>query len=401
MVVTHPFRLVLPMALARLSGRFGRPESRADRRRRLRSGMDEGTGSDDSSPEERRQRRRRYLSVGVGIFLLAIVFGVVIFGYFWEFFRPPRVWAGSVNNVEFTMGDLVQRIRVLQGVNRYEGGRVDLSTVPFEYLQNLIDAEILRQAAPQLGIEPSEEDTEAGLRARFQPTLTGGQEADPGQLDREFRNNYQTFLTATGLTDGDYRVILNEELREGGLLFLMWEGVENPQEHAEVQWIRLPIEPAQTGIATLNPDQVSQRLEVEAFETVARETSLSAGFADEGGYVGWVPRGAFPDLDPLIFGDPDVGTAALNPGEVSRALYATDGIYIIKKLAGPESRDVDEQMRVRLAQQLAENWKNDALKQGLDSGTVKMHFNSTLYAWVGDQVSVTAPRVPATAQPGQ
>ena len=394
-------RLVLPMALARLSGRFGRPESRADRRRRRRSGLDEGSSSDDSSPEERSQKRRRYLSVGVGVFLLAVVFGVVIFGYFWEFFRPPRVWAGSVNNVEFTMGDLVQRIRVLQGVNRYEGGRVDLSTVPFEYLQNLIDAEVLRQAAPQLGIDPDDEAIEAEIRKRFLPALEGGQEADPGQLESEFRNRYQTFLTATGLPDAEYRVIVAEELREGGLLFLMWDRVESPQEHVEVQWIRLPIEPAQTGVGTLNPEQVSQRLEVEAFETVAREVSLSAGFADQGGYVGWVPKGAFPDLDPLIFGDPDVGTAALNPGEVSRALYATDGIYIIKKLAGPESRDVDERMRVKLAQELAENWKNDALQQGLDNNTVKMHFNSTLYAWVGDQVSVTAPRVPVTNQTGQ
>ena len=236
------------MALARLSGRFGRPESRADRRRRRRSGLDEGSGSDDSSPEERSQRRRRYLSVGVGVFLLAVVFGVVIFGYFWEFFRPPRVWAGSVSNVEFTMGDLVQRIRVLQGVNRYGGGQVDLSTVPFEYLQNLIDAEILRQAAPQLGIDPDDEAIEAAIRSRFQPALEGGQEADPGQLESEFRNRYQTFLTATGLTDAEYRVIIAEELREGGLLFLMWEGVESPLEHMEVQWIRLPIEPAQTGI---------------------------------------------------------------------------------------------------------------------------------------------------------
>ena len=401
MLAAKSSRLVIPMALARLSGRFGRPDSRADRRRRRRSGLDDVSGSDGPPPEERSQRRRRYLSVGVGAFLLAVVFGVIIFGYFWEFFRPPRVWAGSVNNVEFTMGDLVQRIRVLQGVNRYEGGRVDLSTVPFEYLQNLIDAEILRQAAPQLGIDPDDDAIEDEIRKRFLPALEGGQEADPGQLESEFRNRYQTFLTATGLTDAEYRVIVAEELREGGLLFLMWERVESPQQHVEAQWIRLSLEPAQTGIGTLNPEQVSQRLEVEAFETVAREVSLSAGFADQSGYVGWVPKGAFPDLDPLLFGDPDVGTAALKPGEVSRALYATDGIYIIKKLAGPESRDVDQRMRVKLAQELAENWKNDALQQGLDSETVKMHFNSTLYAWVGDQVSVTAPRVPATSQTGQ
>lgn len=389
------------MALARLSGRFGRQENRADRRRRARSGSDQGAGTDAPTPRETAERRRRYLSVGVGVFLLAVIFGVVIFGYYWEFFRPPRVWAGSVNSVEFSMGDLVQRIRVLQGINRYDGGRVDLSTVPFEYLQDLIDAEILRQTAPQLGLEPTDEDIDQEIRARFTPSLTGGQEADPGQLEREFRNNFQTFLTATGLTDGEFRVIVGEELRERGLLFLMWEGVQGPLEHAEVQWIRLPVDPNQAGLGSVQPDQVSRRLQVEPFDTVAREVSLSAGYAEEDGYVGWVPRGAFPELDPLIFGDPGLGKAALNPGEISQAVYAIDGIYIIEKLAGPESREVDDLMRAKLATELAQNWKDDALQVGREEGTVRMHFNSDLYAWVGDQVAVTAPRVQVTGQPGQ
>ncbi len=389
------------MALARLSGRFGRPESRAGRRRRARSGSDQDTGADAPTPQETADRRRRYLSVGVGAFLLAVIFGVVIFGYYWEFFRPPRVWAGSVNSVEFSMGDLVQRIRVLQGINRYDGGRVDLSTVPFEYLQDLIDAEILRQTAPQLGLEPTDQDIDEEVRARFTPALTGGQEADPGQLEREFRNNFQTFLTATGLTDGEFREIVGEELRERGLLFLMWDGVEGPMEHAEVQWIRLPVDPNQTGLGSVQPDQVSKRLQVEPFETVAREVSLSEGYAEQDGYVGWVPKGAFPELDPLIFGDPGLGKAALNTGDISQAVYAIDGIYIIKKLAGPESREVGDRMRAKLATELAQDWKDDALQVGREEGTVRMHFNSELYAWVGDQVAVTAPRVQVTGQPGQ
>ena len=390
------------MTLARFSGRFVRQGSRAERRRRAaRSGSDEATTPDAPTPGARRERRRLYLTVGVGSFLLAVIFGVVIFGYYWEFFRPPRVWAGSVNNVEFTMNDLVQRIRVLQGVNRYDGGRVNLSTVPFEYLQNLMDAEILRQSAPALGIDPRDEDVEAEIRNRFQPALTGGQEADPGQLEREYRNNYQTFLTATGLTDSEFRVIVEEELTERGLRFLMWNRVESPQEQVEVQWIRLPIDPTETGADTLLPEQISQRLELESFETVAREVSLSAGFADTDGKVGWVPKGAFPDIDPLIFGDPELGAAALNPGEVSRALYSADGIYIIKKLAGPEEREVDDRMRGKLAVELAEDWKDNALQEGLDSDSVKMHFNSSLYEWVADQVFVTAPRVPITSQTGQ
>ena len=389
------------MALARLSGRFGQPLGRAGRRRRARSGSQSEQPPDPLSPAERRARRRRYWSVGIGVFLLSVIFGVVIFGYYWEFFRPPRVWAGSVNNVEFTMGDLVQRIRVLQGVNRYQGGRVDLSIVPFENLQKLVNVEILRQAAPGLGIKPSEEAIDRELRRQFQPTPPEGQEVDSGQLDREFRNNYQTFLTATGLSDSDYRVIVEEDLTEFGLFLLQGQNVENTQEHVEVQWIRLPIDPQESQGSELVPDQVSRRLEVEPFDVVAREVSRSAGFADSSGYVGWVPRGAFPNLDPLLYGDDELGVVALAPGETSSPFYARDGIFIVHKLSGPEERDVEEHMKIKAAQELVEQWKNDALQEGTSGGTVKMNFNSSLYEWVADQVSVTAPRIPNTNPTGR
>ena len=57
-------------------------------------------------------RRQSRVGFGIGTILTLVVAGVVGFGYYQEFYKPPRVWAGSVRNVEFTMGDLVSRIRV-------------------------------------------------------------------------------------------------------------------------------------------------------------------------------------------------------------------------------------------------------------------------------------------------
>ncbi len=389
------------MALARLSGRFRETQGRASRRRAMRLRPGDGPDADAPSLTERKQRRRLYWSIGIGAFLLAVIFGVVVFGYYREFYRPPRVWAGSVNNVEFTMGDLVQRIRVLQGVNRYQGGRVDLSKVPFEYLQNLINAEILRQAAPGLNIKPSDDVIEAALRRQFQPTAPEGQEVDPGQLEREFQNSYQTFLTATGLTDSEYRVILEEDLTRAGLSAMLSQEIESPQEQVEVQWIRMPIDPTEAGASSLQPDQVAKRLEVEDFATVAREVSRSAGYADPSGYVGWVPRGAFPDLDPLLYGDAGIGRVALPPGKMSAPEYVPDGIYIVEKLSGPESRELSDRIGFKLMLELTQKWQDDALQAGTTNKTVKMNFNSRFYDWVADQVFVTAPRVPASGQPGQ
>lgn len=389
------------MALGRLSGRFRDAPGRASRRRAMRLRSGDGPDAIAPSPAERRQRRRLYWSVGIGAFLLAVIFGVVIFGYYREFYRPPRVWAGSVNNIEFTMGDLVQRIRVLQGVNRYQGGRVDLSTVPFEYLQNLINAEILRQKAPELNIKPNDGIIENALRRQFQPSVPEGQEVDPGQLEREFQNSYQTFLTATGLTDSEYRVILEEDLTRAGLSAMLSQEIESPQEQVEVRWIRMPIDPTEAGSSDLQPHQVAKRLEVEDFATVAREVSRSAGFADPSGYVGWVPPGAFPDLDALLYGDAEVGRVALPPGEISAPEYTQDGIYIVEKLSGVESRELSEPVGFKLTLELTQKWQDEALQEGTANGTVKMNFNSSLYDWVADQVSITAPRVPVPGQPGR
>ena len=134
-------------------------------------------------------------------------------GYYLEFFRPPRELAGQVRDVRFTMGDLVDRIRVLQGINRYQGGRVDLSTVPFEYLQDMIQAEIVRQAAPGLGFSVTDDDIDAELRRRFRPTArTPDQEVGEGQLDQEYDNALTTFLTSTKLSEDEYRRLVEEDL---------------------------------------------------------------------------------------------------------------------------------------------------------------------------------------------
>ena len=385
------------MVSARIAGRFRGAAGRAGRRRRERAA---GVGRDAETPpppaSAARERRRLLLSLGLGTALVAVVFGVVAFGYYREFYRPPRVWAGSVNNVEFTMGDLVQRIRVLQGVNRYQGGQVNLGIVPFEYLQGLVNAEILRQEAPGLGLQPPPDAVDAAVRAQFAPTLAPGQEADPGQLEQEFRNSYQIFLTATGLSDGDFRVITEENLTLGALTQRLAQQVESPLPQVEVQWIRLPLDDSLSEATGLQPEEVASRLAVEEFAAVAQEVSRTGGYADASGYVGWVPRGAFPQLDPLLFGDPERNAEPLAPGEISRPVFTQDeqsAAFIVQLLSAPQERELSDAMRRRLNFQRVEDWQNERLQQGSENGTVRMNFNSRLYEWVADQVAVTAPRI--------
>ena len=372
-------------------GRFvGAANAGRSGRRRNRQAQKRSQG-EVSAPQEDiqviTQRRQRRIGLGIGSVLILTIIGVVLLGYYQEFYRPPRVWAGSVRNVEFTMGDLVARIRVLQGVNRYQGGQVNLSRVPFEYLQNLVNAEILRQRSPVLGIQIQDDDIEQELRRQFLPTADPGEETDPGQLESEFRNSYGGYLTATGLSDADFRVIVEEQLARRALALSLAQEIEPIQPHVEVQWIQIPMD------GEILIGDVAQRLVNEDFTRVAQELNSANQFADPNGYVGWVPKGAFPDLDDYLYGNEEDEIVALRPGLVSEPIFTADAHYLLKVLAAAEDRELNNTMGQKLLQENVLLWQREALVAGTTAGTVRMNFNSRLYDWVTDQVFITAPRI--------
>ena len=371
-------------------GRLGAANAGRSGRRRNRRAQKRSQGEVSASQEDIQvitQRRQRRIGFGIGSVLILTIIGVVLLGYYQEFYRPPRVWAGSVRNVEFTMGDLVARIRVLQGVNRYQGGQVNLSRVPFEYLQNLVNAEILRQRSPVLGIQIQDDDIEQELRRQFLPTADPGEETDPGQLESEFRNSYGGYLTATGLSDADFRVIVEERLAQRALALLLAQEIELIQPHVEVQWIQIPVD------GEILIGDVAQRLANEDFTRVAQELNSANQFADPNGYVGWVPKGAFPDLDDYLYGNEEDEIAALKPGLVSEPIFTADAHYLLKVLAAAEDRELNNTMGQKLLQENVLLWQREALVAGTTAGTVRMNFNSRLYDWVTNQVFITAPRI--------
>ncbi len=367
------------------------PQAAPGRRRRRR--RDEPNRAEEvrrQSVRREEERRRQRLAVTIGSMLIIAILAIVAVGYYREFYEPPRVTAGSIRGVEFSMGDLVERIRVVQGLNRYQGGRVDLSVLPFEYLQGLLNSEILRQAAPSIGIYVTREDIDQVIRSQFSPVSSPGQEPDPGQLDREFQSNYQIFLTRVNLTDEVYRRIIEEEVHRQQLAVFLARDIPETMEQVEVEWIRLEAD------GPVSAGDVRARLDEEEFADVAAEVGVPAGFADrQGGYVGWVPQGAFPEFDQLLFGDEEGEEADLEVGGISDPLFSSqDGIYIVHKLSEPEEQELAPLMRQKLIVEMVSQWQNDQLTLGSADGWLRINFDSNRYAWVADQVRVTAPRVP-------
>ena len=359
--------------------------SRAQRRRsgRHRTPTEESPQETQrATPHEVKERTHKRWSFSIGAALVLVVIAVLAAGYYQEFYKPPRVWAGRVNDVEFTMGDLVQRIRVEQGLV----GEVDLGRRPFEYLRRLLNVELLRQEAPRLGINITDEILEGALKAQFYPATQPGQATDPGQLDQEYRNNLQIFLTRTGLSEAEYRGIVEEQLRLGGLHNLLSRDIEDPQEQVEVAWIRLEPD-AQVKVA-----EVMERLKNESFASVAQNVGDPRGYADASGYVGWLPRKAFPDVSRVVYGEPEAGRPPLGVGQIGGPIATLDDVYIVRKLSEPELQPLAEIMRRKVNAQVVSEWQDEHLYEGLRQGWAKMKFSSKYYGWVTDQVLISKPR---------
>ena len=380
------------------------PESSGRTPSRRRGGRNRRVGTTDESAataaRARRsaERRRQRIAIIVGAVLILIIVGVVMAGVYRAYLLPPRVMAGEVRGERFTMGDLVERIRVLQGIDRYQGGQVDLSTIPFQLLTDLLHAEILRQAAPGLGINVTDDDIEEAIRSRFRPEPQPGQEVDGAQLDAEYQDTYIDFLTQVNLDDGDYRRIVEEQLQQRELFARMLASLPEEAPQVELQAIPLGID------SSAAPEAVKERLELgEDFATVARELSGSDG------YLGWVPEGAFPDFDRYLFGEVRTDgngetvhrPALLEPGDVSDPIYASESqiIFLIQPIGAVETREIEPAMQFQMAGARVDEWKADQLALGSEEGWVKINFDSNRYAWVTEQVRLTRPRV--TPEPQQ
>ena len=192
-------------------------------------------------------------------------------------------------------------------------------------------------------------------------------------------------MTQVRLSDEDYRDMVKDQILLLQLSGLLSSSIPDKPDHVEVEWIRIDFE------VNVIPEEVMDRLKEEEFSDVAMEFFTPVEYGDETGYVGWVPKGAFPDLDPYLFGDEE--NEPLQVGQISEPLYGGDATYILRVISGVQPHDLTARMRVKLTKQLVHTWRNDQMERGSKEKWLKVNFDSDRYAWVAEQVRITAPRI--------
>ena len=310
-----------------------------------------------------RERRRQRRVIVIAVIILFVILAIPSVGYYVTFVAPPRHIIITVNDVTYSLGDMVKRARATTALQVGSGQTPQLGTVPFDVLNGLVDEELLKQGAPRLGVLVTREDVDQEVRDAFFPRPPAGEVTDPESLEREYQENYRQFLEISQLSDSDYREVarvrvLRREVREK-----VSEQTPSVEESVYVHWIRVADD--ETAI------QVEQRLDAgEEFDALARELNQDSTYADFNGEVGWVPRGAFVEMEELLF--------SIEHNTLSESLTTRAGIHILKVTDGPELHEINETMRGVLEIRALEEWL-DAERQ---SNYVNVDFGSAEYEWV-------------------
>jgi len=316
------------------------------------------------SRREKEQRSNRVVLMGAGA-VLGIVVLILAWGLYDQYVLRPRYPVATVSGVPIRLdiyqklvkyrrwdyrnylNNMQERKRQLsdggedqaflmqyidQQIQQIQG---ELMNLPTTVLDELIDDELARQECARRSISVGSEDVQLRLEQQFgyerNPptpvpvtttlpiTVTPTPTTAP-MTQEEFTQQSATFFKnareAAGFIEQDFRKLLESALYRQKLEEVLRTEVPTTTEQIHARAILLQSAPdAEAAMERINKG--------EDFAKLATELTQDSGSKDQGGDLGWFPRGA---TSPEI----DEGAFALQPGQVSGMITTTNGVYLIK-----------------------------------------------------------------------
>jgi foldase protein PrsA len=207
-------------------------------------------------------------------------------------------------------------------------GQASLSQVKEDVLESLIDYVLIEQGAVALGVSLSDEELEAQIEADI--AAGGGQAA------------FDEWLQATGQTRDEYKQMLRQTLLSQRVLEVVTADVPDATEQVHARHIVVDGQEV--------AQQILEQLRGGAdFVALARERSLDLATKDNGGDLGWFPRGLVaPELETVAF--------ALQPGQISDVVQFGGQFHIIQVVEREIARPLSPEMQVDLRLALFDRW---------------------------------------------
>ena len=248
---------------------------------------------------------------------------------------PPAPLTAIVNGQYVFLADYEQRVTQYeealfdQGIDpNTEEGQGYFREARSDVLEGMIDTALIEQEAAALGVTLTSEELEAQVQSDID---TGGGEAA-----------FEEWLQITGLTRDDYREMLRQSMISQRVLEAVTADVGEEAEQVHVRHIMAESEEAALEIQAMLQGGAD-------FVALARERSIDLATKDNGGDLGWFPRGFVAiELENAAFG--------LQPGQISAVIQLGEGYHIIQLVEREAAYPLSPEMQLELRLAIFEEW---------------------------------------------
>jgi parvulin-like peptidyl-prolyl isomerase len=356
------------------------------------------------SRREREERYRRWLYIGAGV-VLALVVALAAAGLYQSLVVAPASPVATVNGVPIRT-DTYQRwvqyrrydlrtslARIRSQLAQLDPNNADQQTLyamlsqQQQELQNramsltmttldeLIDAELIRQEAARRGLTVTPEEVSTEIEHLFgynlsQPspvptpiTATAPITETPTpteqpMTEQQFKQYYTEYIAElrknAGFREADFRKLVETSLLRDKLQQAM--AAEVPTTAEQVHARHILVDKEEDARAALERIRKG-----EDFAAVAKEVSTDTGTKDNGGDLGWFPRGMMTE-------EFEAAAFALQPGQVSDVVQTSYGYHIIKVEERDPNRPLDQYVLLDRQSRALDDWlsaqrKSDAVKR--------------------------------------
>jgi len=346
-----------------------------------------------------KERRQRLILMGIAALIGCLIVGILAYGFYVERVVKAGQPVAVVNGVTIptetyekrvlhqrmgidraTQELLIQRAQfdpeeeqdqfLLQIIDQ-QLSQLSLQRTQVDgegFVDELIQEELIRQAAEEQGVAVSSEEIDRRIEEYFgyegeQPTpvpsppteaITGTAEMTPTvaptpMTSERFDELYSEYLTGLqetiGMSEAEYREMVKAELLREKMEAPITEQVPTTELQIRARHILVDSR-AEAEVVLKNLE------EGEDFATLAEELSNDPGSAELGGDLGWFARGQMvPEFEEVAF--------SLEPGEFSAVVETQFGFHIILVEERDEERELDAAMLNQRMTEAFQTWLFD------------------------------------------
>jgi len=304
-------------------------------------------------PSSKMSRRTIFIVASAVIALILVIGGIFYYQSYIAPFRRPVI---TVDGTVIRMGYFLRRTKLA-------------ASDPINMLQQLTIEQIVRIKAPGIIGEPPPSNIDTVLR-------NIAASGDSTSLtDSEFKDWYRQELKASGLSDAEYRDVVYTNILVAAFQQYLAEQVPTEAEQVHLSIIQLQ--------TSGDADKARARIEAgESFAAVARDVSLDTQSQENGGDIGWIPRGV-TIFDSQIFSLPIGQVSEPVPYYSQSGATTPDAYYLLLVSEKATSRPIDEDNLTVLKNQALYNW----LVTEIPLHTLEYNYDSETQAWIELQLA--------------